>query len=211
MLSRAVSAFVLAGGVSSRMRSAKGLLELKGLPLIVRTAMLAESLVSRVIVVGEPETYAPLGLQTIPDQLFGVAPEACRSKGPLFGIATALAASDTPWNLILACDLPYLTREWLEWLLVRAARSNAQAVVPNTTRGLEPLAAAYRRECLPAIERSLAQGVRKVTDALNDLAVERVDQREWGALDPDGMVLKNMNTPADYEEARAWWNARTDL
>src|SRR5689334_7790487 len=165
MLSRAVSAFVLAGGVSSRMRSAKGLLELKGLPLIVRTAMLAESLVSRVVVVGEPETYAPVGLETIPDQLFGVAPEAGRSKGPLFGIATALAASDTPWNLILACDLPYLAREWLEWLLVRAARSNAQAVVPNTTRGLEPLAAAYRRECLPAIERSLAQGVRTVTDA----------------------------------------------
>lgn len=205
-----VAAFVLAGGVSSRMGAAKGVLELQGVPLILRTVKLVEPFVKSVVVVGEPETYAPLGLRTIPDQLFGITTEKDRSKGPLFGIATALANTAEPWNLILACDLAYLTREWVAWLVDRAVRSNAQAVVPRTAGGLEPLASVYRKECFSLIEQCLARGVRKVMDALNDLVVEVVDHQEWAALDPQGMVLKNMNTPADYEKACKWWDSRTN-
>jgi len=205
-----VAAFVLAGGVSSRMGVAKGMLELQGAPLILRTVKLVEPLVKSVVVVGEPETYAPLGLQTIPDQLFGITTEEDRSKGPLFGIATALANTDASWNLILACDLAYLTREWVAWLLDRAMCSNAQAIVPKTAGGLEPLASFYRKECFSLIEQCLARGVRKVTDALNDLVIETVHEQEWAALDPYGVVLKNMNTPEDYEEARKWWDFRTN-
>lgn len=204
-----VQAFVLAGGVSSRMGVEKGLLLLGGVPVVERTAGLAEPLARGVSIVGPPEKYGGLGLRVIPDGEFAVATERGRSKGPLWGIATALANSDAASALILACDLPYLTREWLEWFLARGAKSSAQAVVPMTSGGLEPLAAVYRKECLATVEQSLNHGLFKMTDVLKELTVEEVPERDWAHIDPGGIVLKNMNTRADYEEARKWWESRT--
>ena len=204
-----VSAFILTGGASSRMGKAKGLLEFGGEPLILRIARTIEPLVSSVTAVGPSERYAALGLQLIEDQQFGIAGERGKSPGPLAGIASALSASRTDWNLILACDLPYLSREWLDWLLARTTVSNGQIIMPRTEGGPEPLAAVYRRECAEPIIAALQRGVRKVTDATAQLRTDFVAEREWHHIDPDGRLLRNMNTPEDYEEARKWLEARS--
>jgi molybdopterin-guanine dinucleotide biosynthesis protein A len=187
----------------------KGLLEFNGVPLIVHTARLIDPLVSGVTIVGPADHYAAIGFPTIPDQGIEIA-EPSRTKlsgGPLRGVAAALASTREPWNLILACDLPYLTAEWLEWLLSRTVHSRAQVVIPRTEHGLEPLAAVYRRECGPSIANAMASGVRKVTDAIGELKLKIILESEWRPLDPRGLVLRNMNTPGDYEEARNFWPA----
>jgi hypothetical protein len=46
-----------------------------------------------------------------------------------------------------------------------------------------------------------------VTDATEQLRTEFVTEREWRHIDPDGRVLRNMNSPQDYEEARKWLEA----
>ena len=118
-------------------------------------------------------------------------------------MATALRLSMADWNLLVSCDLPYLTGAWLDWLIGRALASEADALVPETERGLEPLCATYRRRCGPVLAAALARGVRKVTDAVAGLALEKVSPAEWKLFDADGALFKNMNTPADYDEARA--------
>jgi molybdopterin-guanine dinucleotide biosynthesis protein A len=207
-----VAGFILAGGSSSRMSRDKGLLDFGGIPLILHTARLFESLVTEVTVVGSPHRYGALGLRTIADEDGAQAVDATDEpgRGPLAGIAAALAATHSHWNLIVACDLPYLSGEWLNWLITRALRSRAgvEAVVPRTERGIEPLAAAYRRECGAPIAAALARGVRKVSDALEELHPDFVHPREWRRIDSNGLVLRNMNTPGDYEEARNWWAAQ---
>jgi molybdopterin-guanine dinucleotide biosynthesis protein A len=203
-----VAGFILAGGVSSRMGREKGLLEFGGEPLIVRTARLIEPLVTEVAVVGRPERYAALGLRAIADQSIGAGEDIEAVRTPLVGIATALNATKLPWNLILACDLPYLTAAWLDWLLAHAVDSSAQIVMPRTSEGLEPLAAVYRKECAAPIVTALERGVRKVTDAMAEFQMQCVLESDWGALDPEGRVLKNMNTLSDYEEARKWLETR---
>ncbi len=202
------AAFILAGGVSSRMGREKGLLEFGGEPLIVRTARLIEPLVTEVTVVGSPERYAALGLRAIADQNFGGGDGNEVVRAPLVGIATALNATAMPWNLILACDLPYLTADWLGWLLGRAVDSHAQIVMPRTSGGLEPLAAVYRRECAAPIVDALERGVRKVTDAMTEFRMECLSESDWSEHDPGGRVLRNMNSPSDYEEARKWLETR---
>ena len=199
-----VSAFILCGGASSRMGRAKGLLEFAGQPLIVRTAQLLETLVSNVTVVGSPNKYAVFGLRVIEDQSFSGCGGSDETLGPLAGIATALSATRTDWNLILACDLPYLTDEWLDWLLARTMVSDGQILMPRTIGGLEPLAAVYRLECSEPIIAALHRGIRKVTDALEPFRIEFVTERDWRHIDPNGRVLRNVNTPEDYEEARRW-------
>jgi molybdenum cofactor guanylyltransferase len=199
-----IAAFILAGGSSSRMGREKGLLELGGQPLIVRTARLLESLVGEVTVVGNVERYSILGLRTIEDQKFGGPQGIEKIQTPLVGIATALNASHSPWNLILACDLPYLTPNWLDWLMTCVMNSTAQLVMPRTARGLEPLAAVYSKQCAAPMIAALERGVRKVSDALNEVQVEILPETEWQERDPNGQVLRNMNFPSDYEEAKAF-------
>jgi molybdopterin-guanine dinucleotide biosynthesis protein A len=187
-------AFILAGGKSSRMGREKAFLELAGKPILQRTADLVAPLVSGVSVVGYPDRYARFGLPICPDRW----PDA----GPLGGIATALAASRAAWCLILACDLPYLTEDWLIYLLGRTVASVAEAIVPETARGLEPLCASYRSTCAPTFEAALDRGVRKVTDAFAEVKVERVPENDWKQFSLDGSLFHNMNTLQDYLEAQ---------
>jgi molybdopterin-guanine dinucleotide biosynthesis protein A len=189
-----VGGFILAGGESSRMGRDKALLELEGVALIVRTARLVESAAERCAIVGDTVRLEGLELLVIEDEFPGA--------GPLGGIATALRASEAEWNLIVACDLPYLTREWLEFLIGRAVRSDADAVLPMNERGAEPLCAVYSKRADGAIRAALDRGVRKVTDGLADVRIEFIEPREWKGFDSDGLLFKNMNSPADYEEAK---------
>lgn len=182
----------------------KGLLKFGNQPLILRIAGLVEPLVSSVTVFGSPACYAGLGLHVVEDANFGITGQNGKTPGPLSGIASALISTRTDWNLILACDLPYLTAEWLDWLLARAMTSNGQIVMPRTAGGLEPLAAVYRRDCAEAIIAALRRGVHKVSDALEQFRMEFVTETDWRHVESTGRVLYNMNTAEDYQEARRW-------
>jgi len=189
------------------MGSDKALMKLAGEPLIVRTARLLKPLVSRVTVIGPAGPYRRLGLHTVPDKIPGVRRVAAY-QGPLAGIVTALGVTSAPWNLVLACDLPYLTGKWIELLLSRAVQSNAQAFMPRTPRGLEPLAAVYRREAYAPLAEAFRKGVRKVTDALALIPVETFPLEHFGGFTDNDLVLKNMNTPEDCKLAEEWWSSR---
>jgi molybdopterin-guanine dinucleotide biosynthesis protein A len=203
-----IAGFILAGGESSRMGVDKGLLEIAGVPMIVRAARLVESVVGApAVVVATPEKYRGLGLRAIADDWPGC--------GPLGGIATALRASEADWNLVVPCDLPYLTREWLEYLLQRARDSSEEAVLPiNLTaankRGAEPLCAMYHKGSEAAMRRALERGVRKVTDGLAELRVEMIEPAKWKGFDSGGLLFKNVNTPADYEEVKRKLGGRAE-
>ena len=202
-----VAAFILAGGASSRMGRNKSLMKIAGEPLIVRTARLLQPLVSCVTVIGPAGLHRKVGLPTMPDKIPGMR-KVASYQGPLAGIVTALAVTSSPRNFILACDLPYLTAEWIELLLSRAENSNAKAFVPRTPEGLEPLAAVYRREAYAPLAEAFRKGIRKVTDALALIPVETIALQDFGALGQNGLTLKNMNTPEDFKAAEEWWSLR---
>jgi molybdenum cofactor guanylyltransferase len=184
----------------------KAWLDLAGVPLVLRVVRAVEPLVASVTVVGPPERFESAGLAAIPDRLPARDVSGESSCGPLGGIVTALNATECRWNLLLACDLPYITMSWLEWLLVRAVASAAQAVVPEGPRGVEPLAAVYQKDCAQVLSEALARGVLKVSEALRDLRVDRIPEAEWRVADPEGNVLANMNTPEEYAQACQWWH-----
>jgi molybdopterin-guanine dinucleotide biosynthesis protein A len=194
-LKNQIAGFILAGGESSRMGRDKALLELGGIPLLVRTARLVESAAGPASVISNVDAYRSLGLRLIGDDWPGA--------GPLGGIATALRVSPATWSLVVACDLPYLHKAWLDYLVARAVASTADAVVPRNARGLEPLSAIYHKRSEPAIRTLLEQGTRKLTEGLKKLRLEIIKPAEWKGFDSDGPLFKNMNSPEDYEEARA--------
>jgi molybdopterin-guanine dinucleotide biosynthesis protein A len=189
------AAFILAGGESARMGRDKALLEFGGLPLILRIAELLRSVAAQPTVIAPPEKFRAFGLPAIADDNPGF--------GPLGGIATALRATNEEWNLIVGCDLPFLTREWLAYLIQRATLSNADVVLPHSDSGAEPLCAVYRKRCWPSITAALRRGTRKITDSLAELPIENVPFEEVKPFDSDRLLFKNMNSPSDCEEVQA--------
>jgi molybdenum cofactor guanylyltransferase len=193
MLDLSFSCYILAGGKSSRMGRDKALLSFHGVPLIAHLASLVAQLKIPVTIVGLRSKYDQLGFRLIEDRL--------PNSGPLAGIDAALhdPASTSPWRLILSCDLPHLTLQFLSFLADRSAGSSYDVIVPLNTAGPEPLCAIYSADCAPIVSAALARGIRKVTDIYADLAVDFISPEDWKPFDPYGLLFKNLNTPADYE------------
>jgi molybdopterin-guanine dinucleotide biosynthesis protein A len=133
-------------------------------------------------------------------------PDRCEGQGPLAGIITALLTTQetgaAEWNLIIGCDMPFLTREWLSYLAQRAQASNADVVAPKSAQGLEPLCACWRTSAATKLQNAFDGGTRKITQAMKQLQLEIVDESDWKRFDSGGRLFWNMNTAADYDEAK---------
>ena len=200
-----VSGYVQAGGGSTRFGKDKALVELGGRAMLARTTELVASVCSEAIIVAAAGKY--------PDPPAPLLADRWPGQGPLGGILTALQSSAlrrTPstWNLIVGCDMPFLVRDWLEFLCQRAERSAAQVVVVESANGLEPLCACWKTASAPAVQAAFDSGVRKVTEAMKRLPMEVLDVPVWKRFDTEGRLFWNMNTPADYEEAKRILEAR---
>jgi molybdopterin-guanine dinucleotide biosynthesis protein A len=194
-----VRGFVLAGGASRRFGRDKALVEFGGEPLIARLCRILRAATSASVrIIGDAEKYGHIGVECIADRWPG--------EGPLGGIVTAMEASNaaadqSSWSLIVGCDMPFLTSEWLQYVATRALASNAEIVAPESDHGLEPLCVCWRATVSPALVRTFESGVRRVSDAMRQLPMELLDATDWKRFDKSDRLFWNMNTPADYEEA----------
>ena len=183
---------VLAGGQSRRMGRDKALLQLGDQTLIERVLAAARPLGYPRVIIGDPAAYAYLGLPVHPDLRPGL--------GPLGGLYTALSTTAAP-VLLLACDLPFLTPDFLRHLIDR--RGPHQAVVPHTATGLQPLCALYEPSCLAAVEAAIQADQLGMRDLLSNLNLDLIREKDWRPYDERGLLFANLNAPEEYERAQA--------
>lgn len=190
-----ISGFVLAGGESRRMGRAKDQLVVGGEKMLDRQIRLLHAVARPVAVLGPAERLGRPDVPVIPDKQPGL--------GPLGGIATALAATRTEYNLFLGCDLPFITAQFLRFLCDKALASEADVTVPESPRQrLHPTCAVYRRRARGAVRASLEAGnfrVRAFFPRVECLVLS------WPEIARHGFhprIFDNMNTPADYEAAK---------
>jgi molybdenum cofactor guanylyltransferase len=194
-----IGAYVLAGGGSTRFGRDKALVEFAGKPMLARMIALLRAITESVKIVAAPGKYAEFETEIVEDRWPG--------EGPLGGIVTALLHTREKepareWNVIVSCDMPFLTTDWLRFLVERAVKSDAQVVVPHSAHGPEPLCACWRTDAVRTLQAAFERGVRKVTQGISLLQAEVLDERDWKRFDSAGRLFWNMNTAADYEEAR---------
>jgi molybdopterin-guanine dinucleotide biosynthesis protein A len=189
-----IGGYVLVGGRSKRFGQDKALLEIEGKPMALRAAAALQPVTATVTLVGSPEKYTRLGLRVISDPSEDV--------GPLAGLLAALEDTLHAWNLVTACDMPFLRSEFLAFLVQQAQQRRADVLLPLGPEGLpEPLCAAYSRGCRHEIRRQVERGTRKVTRAFENLRVEEVPANDYARFDPDGRLFTNLNRVADLETA----------
>jgi len=173
----------------------KGLVRFLGEPLIQRVLGRLRPIADEVLVTtNRPEDYAFLGVRLAPDLLPG--------RGALGGLYTALSAASQPYAAVVACDMPFASRELLEALLERLERGGADLSIPRTEGGLEPFHAVYRREtCLPHILAALEAEKRRVDAWFARVTLDLVREEEWQKIDPEGLAFLNVNTPDELHQA----------
>ena len=188
-----LTAFVLAGGKSTRMGREKATLELGGRTLLERALELASAVAAEALIVGPRAEF----------ELYGrVVEDVYPGQGPLGGIHAALWASPTELNLILAVDTPFLEARFLEYLVEQARESGAVVTLPRTADGFHPLAAVYRRAFRETAELALQEGRNKIDALFAEVETRIVEAEELERFAFAPAIFENLNTPQDVERAR---------
>ena len=189
-----MTAFVLAGGQSTRMGCDKALMEVDGQKLIERMLSIARAMDPDARIVGNREKFKRYA-EVVEDEFSGC--------GPLAGIHAALHSSRTELNLILAVDMPFVQPEFLHYLAGQAVASGATVTVPQVEGGWQPLCAVYRRDFAELAEKSLREGKYKIDPLFRQVELRSIGEQELREQGFAAHMFQNMNTPEDLNSARS--------
>jgi molybdenum cofactor guanylyltransferase len=185
---------ILAGGQSSRMGQNKALMMIDGVRVIDRIANELEKITDELLIVTNTfQTYEYLNIPMVEDEQKG--------KGPIAGIQAGLKASRSEKNLIVACDMPFISSRLGGFLLEEL--KDYQAVIPKLEGRTHPLFGAYRKDALQAVSQSLERNELRIMSLLQKLQVRYISE---DILRREGIHVKetavfNMNDQIEYEKA----------
>ncbi len=188
-----ISAVIMAGGKSLRMGEDKACLKIGSLSAVEFQLQRLRPLFKEIILsTNTPGRFKALDIPAVPDLI--------HDKGPLGGIYTALTKIENPYLFAIACDMPFVNRELIEYMRERS--EGYDVIVPETERGLEPLHAIYSRACIPAIKKQLdANDNGRVISFFPDVKVRVVTKEEITGIEGGDDAFLNFNTPEDYQRA----------
>jgi len=195
-----LSGAILAGGQSQRLGQDKALLRLwgpQGPTLLEATIALLAAVCDEVLIVTDtPHSWLDLPVRVVLDHYPG--------GGALGGIYTALLEAEHPFVLTVACDMPFLNRDVLDYMA--GLPRDYDVLIPRTYAPeqrrfqFEPLHAIYGRPCLRPIQELLEQGQRRIVRFFPHVRVRYLEE-DLSHLDPAGLSFRNINTRRDLEEA----------
>ncbi len=194
-----VSAFVLAGGRSSRMGIDKAFVELQGRTLLDRALMLVTAITPDVYILGSRAEFGAFS-KVVEDEF--------ADHGPLGGIHAALRSSTSELNLILAVDMPFVQKSFLDYLVSEAEKGDTVATVPNAAGNWQPLCAVYRRAFADLAEPALRSGRNKIDPLFRDAPVRVIGEEELEKAGFGADLFRNLNTPEDVRAASDALQAR---
>ena len=192
-----ISGIVLAGGRSLRLGREKVSETVGNKSLLERVILRLSSLVSDIIIVVATEQSF---LQFIDYPKLRVVADVYPGKGPLGGIYTGLAASDSFHSLVVASDMPFLNQNLLSYMMHLAP--SFDLVIPRLGDMVEPLHTVYSQNCLTHIEQLLRQNNLGALELISRVNVRYVDVMEINRFDPEHLSFFNINTEEDLKKAR---------
>ncbi|UCG09821.1 MAG: molybdenum cofactor guanylyltransferase [Dehalococcoidia bacterium] len=193
----AINGIVLVGGKGLRLRRDKALEVVDDKSLLERVVSTLNLFQGDIIIVTAQEQSLT---HSIDYPKLRIVADAYPGKGALGGIYTGLMASGSLHNIVVACDMPFLSHDLLNYMVQLAP--GYDVVVPRLGKMLEPLHAVYSRNCLTAIESLLKQNSLSITMLFSLVKARYVGVEEIDRFDPRHLSFFNINTEADLKRAR---------
>jgi molybdopterin-guanine dinucleotide biosynthesis protein A len=165
--------------------------------LIERTIECISPPAQSVLVVTSKEQFAIIAASQLKVK---VIVDLYPGKGALGGIYTGLASADTSYSLVVGCDMPFLNRDLLCYMIDHA--SDFEAVVPRVHGMLEPLHAVYSKCCLQPIRKMMEQDRLEISHLFNLVKTRYIGEDEIAKFDSQYLSFFNINTLADLKNAK---------
>jgi len=180
-----ITGILLAGGKSSRMGTDKGFLNLHGSTFAERIIKTMKPFVGEIIIVSNNSNYDAFKHKRVEDSI--------ENSGPLAGLYTGLSHSETPYNLVLSCDIPYIHGNVLSQL-IEGFDDTLDAIQIESEGKTMPLVAIYKKQCLHRCLELLLNGERRLQVAVEGFKTKTIP------LDPSlEKYVKNINTMEEFK------------
>ena len=196
------SCIILCGGKSSRMGRDKGSMIIQDKPMIKHIlTTLNHQITEAIIVLNDSERIAKYGKFINPqDYTYKITfvEDKIKNKGPMSGIMTGLEQINSNYALILPCDSPYVSKNYVNTIF-KEIDNNYQAIVPyhdseNKLKTSEPLHSIYNKNIIPEIEDLISNDVLHIKGL-----IEKIDAK-FVLIDNKKIEKKefrNLNRPQD--------------
>ena len=197
--SQRVTGIILAGGKSSRLGRDKAWEDVGGQRIIDRVIGALQSSCDEVLIIGdrperENELSLPKCIQYRSDDLKG--------RGSIGGLYTGLTASDTLWSLVVACDMPFISRELIRFMLSIISKNRCDAIVPVINGRYQPTHALYNSTCIPFIEKNISSGNFRMDSYFDEIYLEEISEDVINSIKGAELSFFNVNTEDDLFTAR---------
>ncbi len=190
MKNQDITGIILAGGKSKRMGKEKGLVELHGKKLISYVIEVLKPVVGKIIISSNSNAYHDKDYEVIAD----IYPDS----GPMGGIYSCLQHSSTQKNLVVSCDIPFITRSLLKNIL--AFSNDYNLIVPWHGKKLyEPLCAYYDKKLLGVLFEFITRKHYRIPDVFKEVKFKAFDLNLFSGYDKD--LFLNINSRAELKKA----------
>ena len=183
------TAVVLTGGESRRMGRDKAMTKIAGKPMVAHIIETIDPLFSDILI-SVREFRTDVSLPQIID--------SSSARGPMIGIKSALEAMQTDWLFVIACDMPFVSTELIQALVLK--RENHHAVLTHVDDRAQPLFGFYAKSCLPLMKTSVAEGQRSMMRLLDQLDVYLLPEAEVERIDPQLNSLMSLDTVEEVKK-----------
>ena len=180
-----ITAIILAGGKSARMKDDKLLLPINGFPMIQHVYNQIKNYFGEIIISSNSiSKYSFLNVKVIKDKF--------QNCGPLMGIASAMEHSSNDINFVIAGDIPEIDIDLLFTMVKLFNEKNFDGVMPlNSKNQYEPLFAVYRKKMLNIMFKNISNSKYKITDVLKHFKIKYIKLKK-------DQKLLNINSRIDY-------------
>ena len=186
------TAIILAGGKSSRMGFDKQLLK-------IDERRLMDSLIHKldkhfeeiIIVTNRPELY--IGLSHI------ITSDILKDKGPLGGIHAGLKISSSQYAFIVACDMPNINMEYVNFMKNQLTDPNSKGCITEFGNWIEPFSSFYSADLMEYIEGYLNTGRRSINGLIKDFKMTDIPEDKARKFSTNWDMFLNLNTKEDLD------------
>ncbi len=183
-----VNGYILAGGKSSRMGEDKGLILFNGKPMIAHVIEQLKPAVKKIIIVSNNKAYEQFGFDVINDLVTDI--------GPAGGILTALSQTDTNYNFICSCDMPFIKTDAINFLIENSF--DFEITVAVHQEKIQPLFSVYSKSCLAEWKNQVQKNNFILQELITQYNLQKLEMKNMQSFDET--IFTNLNSKSELEQ-----------
>ena len=184
-----IEAYILAGGKSSRMGTDKGLLPFREKVLVEWIIEKLQQVFEKVTIISNNKEYKVFNIDVVEDII--------KENGPAGGIFTALQHSKANKIFVVSCDMPFITKQSIEFIVEKSI--NSEITIPVFENKIQPLFGVYAKQCFKQWQQLVEQKMTKLQEMITHFNALKIDVTNHELFNKN--VFMNVNDKNDLAKA----------